>query len=110
MPSEITDHYLVCLTLLRTTSTEQCARAATAAEILPRTNLSRRLLKPAEPTNMQSASHSSAAVASSFFGSPSRISLKTLMGVPLNIAAHLASVSLSLVQSSSFDSSIVSAN
>src|SRR5690348_8337966 len=84
--SEITDYYLVRLTLLRTTSTEQCARAATAAEILPNTNLSKRLLKPAEPTKIQSAFHSSAALQSSCFGSPSLSTHVTLIPARRNMS------------------------
>src|ERR1043165_6381492 len=53
-------------------------------EILPRTNLSKRLLKPAEPTKMQSAFHSSAALQSSCLGSPSLKTQVTLIFVPRN--------------------------
>src|SRR3970040_93373 len=53
--------------LLGMTTTEQCARPATAADTLPRTNLSKRLLKPVDPTKIQSAPHSSAALTISFF-------------------------------------------
>ena len=55
---------------LRTISTEQCARAATAPATLPSRNLSTRLVRPVAPRKMQSARHSSANFTSSCFGSP----------------------------------------
>src|SRR5678815_5998147 len=58
-------------TFWRTSSTEQCAREATAADTLPKTKRSKRLLNPVEPRKIQSALQSSATFGSSFFGLPS---------------------------------------
>ena len=55
--------------LSRTTSTEQCARAAVAAETLPSLNRSKRL-RPLAPTKIQSAPQLAASAGRMLLGSP----------------------------------------
>ena len=62
---------------VRTTSTAQCARAATAADTLPRRNRSTRL-RPRAPTKRPSACHCSASSRSTCFGSPAVMTDETV--------------------------------
>src|SRR5215208_234803 len=94
--------------LLRTTSTEQCARAATAAETLPRMNRSKRLLNPVEPTKMQSAPHSSAALHSSRLGSPSLTTQVTFIAAARKSSRERFEIFSTHAFSSLLSSSIVS--
>ena len=61
---------LVDVTLARTTSTEQCDLAATAADVLPIRNRSIRLPHAFAPTKIQSAPHFSASFGRTSFGFP----------------------------------------
>ncbi len=90
---------------LRTTSTEQFARAATAAETLPSKNLSTRLPKRFAPTKIESACQRVASSTRICFGFPAQICSVAVQPASFKIckadAASFSSHSLSLFISSS---------